>query len=167
MKTTKDIIKRLHELEKAGMEELMAKMASTDLFNYLSFDEAYEFLDKEQIAKETEAKCREDWSKDVDELTEENVINKIKNYMIFALDKAGNHRGLSAQRSIAHFEHWLWLLEDKETLGFITRLNYTNYGCPILKKICEKYGMEYPIDEKMQRMARGEPCCPGCQEGCG
>ena len=168
MKTTKDIVERLRELDKKGMEELMAKLASSDLFTYLSFEEAKEFVNPEALKPENIEQSKIDWEKDVEQLTEKHIIDKMKNYMTFALDKASNHRGLSANRSVAHFEHWLWLIEDQELLDFINQPDsYSMYGCPILKKICEKYDMIYPTDEVMQRMARGEPCIDGCEQGCG
>ena len=131
-----------------------------DLIEFLSYQDAKELLKPEV----TEA----DWSKDVKPLTEETVIAEMKKYMEFALEKAENHRGISASRSIEHFEQWLWLLDDKETLAFAEdEDNYSNYGAPILKRICEKYNFEYPQTSWMQNMAKGLKCHEDCEEDCG
>lgn len=89
-------------------------------------------------------------------------------YMPFALGKAQDHRGLSASRSIDHFRAWLWMLSDDETLGFCdVEENYTNYGAPILREICENYGFDTPAETWFANMASGGPCSPDCRDGCG
>jgi len=83
----------------------------------------------------------------VKEYTKENVIKEIKNYLPFAYDKAEGARGLSSGRSIMHFCHWLWLLEDHELLAFVEDDdNYPMYGFPMLQKIAEKYYPELKRD---------------------
>ena len=145
-------IKRKSEFDLCG--------TTSDLMEYLPYQYAKEFL-KPEVTEE-------EWKKSQVALTEENVVSVMKNYMAFALDKASNHRGISTSRSIEHFACWLSLLEDSETLSFLEdEDNYENYGCPILKKICEKYGFSYPEDLPMQNMAKGLPCWPDCEEGCG
>ena len=88
--------------------------------------------------------------------------------MPFACEKASGHRGISASRSIEHFRNWLWLLGDDELLEFSGGdNNYINCGAPILKAIADKYRFDWPDDDGLNRMARGEPCVDGCVEGCG
>ena len=131
---------------------------TSDLIVYLPYQYAKDFLKPEVTEK--------DWKPEP--YTEESILSAMKNYMAFALDKASNHRGISASRSIEHFACWLSLLEDSETLSFLEdEDNYENYGCPILKKICEKYGFSYPEDSATQNMAKGLPCIRNCEEGCG
>lgn len=138
-----------------------------DIFNthlslvvFLKYEHAKKFL-KDDVTEEG-------WNKDYIEYTKENVIKEMREYMEFAWDKASNHRGLSANRSITHFTHWLWLLEDDELLNIAEDgTNYAQYGCPILMQICDKYDLPVPDDEGIRRMARGEYCKPGCTMGCG
>lgn len=80
-------------------------------------------------------------------LTRDAVLTEMRNYMTFAWDKANNERGLSAGRSINHFEAWLWLLGDEEALAFAEDDdNYPEYGRPILRFICERFG--FPIEDE-------------------
>lgn len=88
-------------------------------------------------------------------------------YLSFAWDKALDHRGISANRSILHIKNWLWLIGDEEALRFAeSRGNYAQYGAPILKYVGNKYGAKMPDDERAERMARGEFCELGCDNGC-
>jgi len=73
------------------------------------------------------------------ELTKENVIKSMKDYMSFAWEKANDKRGISANRSIDHFKGWLWLLGDEEGIEYL-KANYVPYGKPGLAYICKKYG---------------------------
>lgn len=80
-------------------------------------------------------------------LTRDAVLAEMHNYMTFAWDKANNERGLSAGRSINHFEAWLWLLGDEEALAFAEDAeNYPDYGRPILHYICERFG--FPVADE-------------------
>lgn len=104
--------------------------------------------------------------------TVNNVLAVMRDYMSFALDKAADHRGISASRSIEHFRNWLWLIEDEDpkysaALSFLSdNRNYPQYGVPILKKICEAIGYHFPTgNSALDHMSRGEPC--GCSWECG
>jgi hypothetical protein len=155
MKTTEDIKNRINKHKDDPFGDVFGAF---DSIEYLSFEEAKEFL-KPEVTKE-------EWEQTP--LVREEIIAKMIKYMEFALSKADGHRGISSGRSVEHFINWLWLLDDTETLAFAQDdSNYTNYGCPILKKICEKYGIEYPKDEGMQRMAKGLKCSDDCESGCG
>ena len=100
-----------------------------------------------------------------DPLTVKNVTARMREYMEFAMGKALNHRGLSANRSLMHFETWLWLLGDDEMLSFAEDdKNFPNYGMPVLKAISRKYG--FPIPEDAEAWIDGKKCRPDCQEGC-
>jgi hypothetical protein len=128
-----------------------------DLLEFIPYEDAKEFL-KPEVKKE-------DWTTKL--LDEKTVIEEMRKYMTFALGKARNHRGISASRSIDHYKNWLWLLGDEETLAFAENsCNYQNYGVPILKKVCEKYGFKFPQDWDLQNMAKGLPCHEDCEEGC-
>jgi hypothetical protein len=97
-------------------------------------------------------------------LDRESVLGRMREYMTFALDKAENHRGLSASRSISHFRAWVWLLGD-EDFKTVDWENYAPYGVPILKQICERYEFPNAFSGILARMAKGEPCEHAC-EGC-
>lgn len=132
-----------------------------DLISRLPFKLAKEFLNDD--AKEHE------WDRAIAD--PDRVKEELIEYLPFAWDKAINHRGLSAQRSIHHIRNWLWLMEDEETLAFVEDgYNYAQYGVPILKHVSDKYGYEYRTDreelnEAIERMAKGNPC--GLRDDCG
>lgn len=130
----------------------------SDLVPLLPFEKARPWLKEGVTADEWRVDARDRYS----------VIERMRDYMPFAWDKALDHRGLSASRSITHFKEWLWLLGDDETLAFAEDdSNYANYGAPILKRVCERYGFPIPDDGAAAMMANGKPCEPGCDQGCG
>jgi len=91
--------------------------------------------------------------------TREYVLKAMKSYMDFAWGKATGHRGISAGRSIQHFESWLWMLGDEEAIAFVQdESHYPQYGCPMLKYICNKYGFDIPDSDDVKRMCGGQPC---------
>lgn len=132
--------------------------ATGALLEFLTFGEAQPFLKPD--AKESDWTMRWDRS-------DEGVKSCMRDYMAFAWGKAGDHRGLSAGRSIEKMEAWIWLLEDDDFLAQLAQVPYENYGAPKLKAICERYGLDIPSDPAVLRMAAGQSCCDGCEEGCG
>ena len=123
MKTQEEILKRIKEIDNRdtmGFEK-------SDLINFLSFKNAKQFLVEE--AKE------KDWEQD------KNPKKIMIDYMSFAKEKAEDERGLSAGRSICHFMAWLWLDGNTELAEKIW--NYSDYGKPQLKKICEYLNLDY------------------------
>lgn len=80
---------------------------------------------------------KDEYKNEVISLTEENIIREMQNYINFAIEKARNQRGLSANRSIWKFQKWLWTLEDKE----ITDFDFNDYGMDILLRIAKKYNL--------------------------
>jgi hypothetical protein len=106
-----------------------------DLMQWLPFDRAKEM----DLVSDTAT--AEKWAEAgfPRPLSDEAAINEIKGYMPFAWDKANNCRGLSAGRSILHMQAWLWLLgADDAQLD-----DYTHYGKPQLKAICEAFGIDW------------------------
>ena len=69
------------------------------------------------------------------ELTRENIIKEIKDYLPFAWGKARDGRGISASRSIDHFKVYFWILDAYDKIDWA---DYEMYGKPILEQI-EKY----------------------------
>lgn len=109
---------------------------------------------------------REEWEKKYP-LSETDSMLAFREYAQFAWSKTNNHRGLSASRSIAKLSVWAWLFGRDDVLAQVERTSYPMYGCPKLRVICEAFGFPVPADEETQRMARGEPCRPDCEDGCG
>lgn len=126
------------------------------LLGYLPYKVAVEFLRADHGLNES------DWEQQP--LDDSKILAEIAAYMTFAWDKATNHRGLSAGRSVSKLTAWSWLLGDDTDWS---EHPYTNYGAPVLKALCERYGLPMPDDEAARRMARGEKCTDSCEEGCG
>jgi hypothetical protein len=129
-----------------------------DLVSVLPFEEARRHLKPNETSEEWKPTPRD----------RKSVIEQMRDYMTFALEKATDHRGLSAMRSVSHFLAWLFLLGDDALVAFAEDGgNYKNYGMPVLKAICDKYQFAFPVDEGALNMASGKPCHAGCEEGCG
>ncbi len=102
-----------------------------DLISYLPFESAKQFL-KDGVTDK-------DWmaaSSDIDSLKA-----RIKDYMDFAWEKANDNRGISAGRSIEHMQAWLWMMGENNVAQEIE--NYSFYGKPQLRAICEKFGWDW------------------------
>lgn len=158
MKTIEEIVQRCRDKGEEVFDFTVAALGE-----YLPFDMVKEFL-SEDVLKESDIEKK--WNEeDYTELTRENVINDILDYMEFALEKAESHRGLSANRSISRMNAWVWVLGDEDKIDWD---NYANYGVPILKQICELYGYDFPMDNKvLVNMSEGRKCKDDCEEGCG
>ncbi len=71
------------------------------------------------------------------------LLAKMLGYMPFAFGKAHDGRGVSANRSVQHYIAWTWLAGDVVFADEIDRTYdtcYSEYGLPILRRICEFYG---------------------------
>ena len=103
-----------------------------------------------------------------EEQQDDYVIAEIKEYMEFALYKALNHRGISANRSIEKMSEWLWLLNRAELSKSFEEAEYQNYGVPKLKVICDSLKIVdfSKLDVKLQNMAKNLQCETNCYEGC-
>ncbi len=80
---------------------------------------------------------KEEWDAKTKPLTRENLIDAIKEYLPFALEKAEGQRGLSAARSIQKFQTLLFALGNEKLAEEIE--NYYDYGLPQLKMIQKEY----------------------------
>lgn len=110
---------------------------SSDLIEFLSFDNARKYL-KDEYVKKVE-KGEEKWEQKP--ATKEQAIKDMVEYMEFAWGKANNCRGLSAGRSIEHMRASLLIAEDIELFDKLS--DYSYYGKPQLRAICEKYNIEW------------------------
>ena len=152
MRTTEEIIKRLDEIKESKLD--FFGFESIDLLTVLPYDKAKPYL-KEDTKPE-------DWKPDA--CDDEAVKKRIVEYLDFAWEKAHDHRGLSASRSISHFSAWCWLLGDDEAFAFVTdEKNYPPYGAPVLEFLSKRFGHKRPVGEINDNMARGEACSPGCR----
>jgi len=142
MRTPDEILKRVEEVK----EEDFFGFETADLLAWLPYDKARPYL-KDSVGPE-------DWSYEVP--THDSVLKCITNYMPFAWDKANACRGLSAMRSLQHMKAWLWLLGDDLT----DKLDdYTYYGKPQLRAICDKLGINWSsMDNNCWRNDESSPC---------
>lgn len=146
MRTEEEIIKKAEHEKEHGMGIFGI---TYDYLTYLSYEKA-----KEVEPNLTEA----DWKDFRREYTKESVIEEIKDYLPFAYEKAEGARGISSNRSIAHFQAWLWLIEDEELFEFaLDDDNYPMYGFPILQRIAEKYEPKLKRDHSNIRNRTGDP----------
>jgi len=111
-----------------------------DLAQYLEYEYAKLFLTEEAILAHESGE--DVW------VTKTDPKKEILEYLDFAYEKAEDERGLSAQRSLLHFNSWIWLDSEELYQEFQPLINpYTNYGIPALNWISEKYGFVRKVAE--------------------
>jgi len=115
MKTQKEIVKRIEERKKDDM----FGWEVNEYVCYLNFKNAKPYLKKEVT--------EESWGK----AEKMGPVEKIKDYMDFAWQKANGCRGISADGQDEFLKKWN-NLED-----------YEYYGKPQLIAICELYGINW------------------------
>ncbi|AMM44243.1 hypothetical protein BJD78_gp73 [Arthrobacter phage KellEzio] len=160
MRTQEEILKwARREIEKPT--DLFGAKA-TDLLELLDFEHAKEFL-KEGTTEEV---WKQHWISD-----EAGIRDSAGKYFPFALEKAGSHRGLSADRATQHFAVWVWVIGTDEQYASYVDTDYSQYGVPKIIKAAEVFGvreeLDSLLDDELRRMATGLPCTPECMEGCG
>lgn len=140
MRTQEEIVEKINGLRKNPVADIFGVMIS-DLLIYLDYDHAKDFL-KKSVTRKT-------WNKDSSPKTKENVLKEMAEYMEFAVGKAEDERGLSANRSINHYQAWVWLIDlnFSEWLEKEYEDNYCDYGLPILNKIQEYIDKETNMNE--------------------
>jgi hypothetical protein len=153
MRTDAEIVAQI----KARTAKDVFGIETGDLLGVLPFSSAQEFLKPGVTTDEFGSPS---------ERTREAVLKAMHEYMDFAWGKALDHRGISAGRSVFHFRALVWLLGD-EDYGAIEWDDFAQYGAPVLKAICDRFDFPMPDSAAAFRMAKGEPCRPDCEEGCG
>ena len=125
---------------------------------YLDFEHAKPFLIENAPAEKWPAPK-----------VESDILNEAKTYMAeYGWDKAMNHRGISASRTVEKMRAWMWLLGRDDLVAVCDDdTQYPQYGAPVLNAICEAMKWPIPADEAIQNMIVGRPCSPDCEEGCG
>ncbi len=148
------------------IDEIMGRIKRLEMDDFFGFERGVlaEYLPNDRLADA--GFTARDEGRAPRELTEANVIADIREYLPFAFDKAINHRGLSAGRSVNKMSAWVWLLGNEELTNFIqNNANYRNYGVPILKRVAAAFGIELP--DAIAAWEDGMACEPGCDNGCG
>lgn len=159
MKTQKEVADKIDYLLENLFDDFMG-FQRNDLLRFIDYKHIKHLL-KEEVTEQ-------EWDKDVLPLSEEVIRKEMEKDMDFATNKALNHRGISAVRSIETMKAYVWLLEDMESYDYLCdHGNFQNYGMPMLKFIADKYKIAFPCSEAAENMAAGKPCEPDCIEGCG
>lgn len=126
------------------------------LVDALDFEHAREFL---------KADCtQEEWGEVPDA---DVLLAEAREYYVFALGKIRDHRGISASRSVSKLTEYAWLFCRDDVVTAMDAADYAQYGAPKVKAFGSGFGLAWPDDPAMKRMADGEPCEPGCSGGCG
>lgn len=99
---------------------------------------------------------------------EPDVNRTARVYLVYAVDKALDHKGLSSSRSIEKLDEWLWVLGDDDLRNRFHEAGYAQYGAPQLHVLLTAWNIHPdPIDEpEWSRMIQGLPCVDDCLEGC-
>ena len=97
-----------------------------DIMEGLSFEKAKPWL------KET-AKP-EDWTK-IQLTSDKQIYDQAVKYLDFAQEKIDNQRGLSANRSMYHYQAWLWLMNAPQEIQDVAWRDYDDYGQENLNEI--------------------------------
>lgn len=97
--------------------------------------------------------------------TDEAGAAEAARYLEFAFGKALDHRGISASRSVDKMGAHLWVLGHD--LTEFDAAGYAQYGVPKLVVAANLLGVAVPESQAIANMANGDPCRPGCDEGCG
>lgn len=153
MRTAAEIVARVREVVAQG--EDVFGFQRGDLLTCLAYADAKPFLSEGTTAAE--------WATQP-AYTDAAVRARLVDYLPFAVDKALDHRGLSAMRSVQHLQAWTWLLGDYDRFDWD---RYQNYGAPILRDVAEHYGVLVGVNGRFWRMSQGLPCAPNCSAGCG
>ncbi|MEV1245168.1 hypothetical protein [Nonomuraea sp. NPDC049750] len=126
------------------------------LIDALDFEHAREFLRPEVTSDQ--------WRPALDH---PSMLAQATAYYDFALGKIRDHRGISASRSVDKLTEFAWLLCRDDVVAAMDSGKYEQYGAPKVKTFGSGFGLAWPDDPAMKRMADGEPCEPGCAMGCG
>jgi len=113
-------------------------MTYGDIIDCLPYEKAKEYLTNDYIEKIESGEAK--W----EEYNEYTIIRKIKDYLEFAWAKANNQRGLSASRSIKHFQNWFYMFNNKYCDKLVKSMKaYEYYGKPWLVIISELVNVKW------------------------
>lgn len=131
MRTQKEILARIEEAKKRDPLGFEWK----EYLECLTFDNLKRFLKKDIDEKELDQIKAEYKPKTSDEIKKQAI-----DYLEFAWNKCENERGISANRSIMHYQAWLWLMGEDDFDDLMD--DYDSYGRPQLKRIQKFLGIE-------------------------
>lgn len=154
MRTQEQIVERLNT------SPVCFDFAREVLVEFLDYEHAKPHLRPDVTAEE--------WAREALRYTRDVIISQMRKYMAeYGWPKCIDHRSLSAGRTVQKMAAWMWLLGDDEGVAFAeNKNNYLNYGAPILKFVCERYGFDIPDDPEALRMASGQTCGATYRCGC-
>lgn len=133
-RTDEEIVNRLRAVEKTGEDFL--GVIQGDLLGRLSFEAARPWLKKDTT--------EEQWRESISPKDRKSVLQEAFSYYRFACEKCDDERGISAARSIQHYQTWLWLMGEDTLLAFLESSgNYSPFGRPILVRIGEHFGWSW------------------------
>lgn len=141
MRNQEEIVARIRAVE----ERDFFGTERSDLIHYLEFAHAKPFI-KDEVTEAEWLKAREEIKSPRDEILK---------YLPFAWDKANGCRGLSAQRSLAHFKAWVWL--DGQDKMADSMEEYDRYGKKHLVTVSQWYEFNWrAADDNHWRNHEGE-----------
>ena len=161
-----------------AQEEIVARIAAIEKKDFFGFERIVllDYLDFDHIRGALEpltpnvgaGLTRDEWEAPhpPNRRTVESMLADARDYADFAWGKVRDHRGLSAGRNIDKMPAWAWLLGHDDAVAAVEAAEYGNYGANQLRILCGALGFPMPDEEGFRRMARGEPCQPGCDAGC-
>lgn len=126
IRTQEQIVERL----RSNDERDPLGFSFSDLVVWLDYEHAKEFVRPEVTAAE--------WAEQHG--SPKPVRDQMIDYMPFAWEKANNCRGISAGRSLNHYQAWLWLLGEDGLADSLSGYQY--YGKNELTRICEFLGLD-------------------------
>ena len=153
---------------KRTQEEIVARIESVKaddwmgfrcevLFAMLDFAHARPYLREDVTA--------EQWAEDM--VNPDDLETRARDYYEFALTKIDGHRGISANRFVDKLTEYAWLLGRHDAITAMDAEGFAQYGAPKVRAFGEAFGLSWPEDRRMVRMAEGLPCTDDCCEGCG
>lgn len=160
-RTQSEILERIEALQ----EEDFFGFHKEVLLAALSYENAKPYIN--------EAVTQEQWENDYSTLGDEKVTEAALDYLAFALNKALNHRGLSASRSVEKMTEYAWLLGRDDVSAALEEAEYAPYGAPVLQAWATTYGPDAQIvidrelvhdDGELARMLDGKQCTDDCTE---
>jgi len=138
------------------------------LARFLSFEEARPWMKPDATA--------DGWPAPLPRTREASLAEAVDYIQRVGIDKAVNHRGISANRTVEKLRVLCWLAGDEEAVKICDTEPYPNYGAPILRALCRHLGVNYAslldaynlgVFEDMADGRTCRACREGRESGCG
>lgn len=128
MRTQEEILQRFNNRKNDDMLGFEVNV----YLSYLDYDHVKPFL--------KEGTTEVGWTPNPTD--KESIKKQMIDYLEFAWGKANNCRGISANRSIMHYQAWFWMIGEDEIADHLMD-DYKYYGKPQLETICEYLGVDH------------------------